>query len=236
MRAHLSGDRRGLRDRPVRISIEGAKRRWSDLETWPPPSTPQSWYLQPGTGLSTTVPVQSGPDHYRYDPLDPTPAVGALSLMPGRPRRDNRKLEARSDVLVYTSAALTHELEIIGTATAEIFFESSLGHTDVFVRLCEVSRSGESLNITDGIVRLSPDGGAIPDVVQRITVNLRPTAFRFARGCCIRVQVSSAAHPRYARNLGTGEPVATASATKVAHQTVFHDPTQPSALVLPVTS
>jgi uncharacterized protein len=149
--------------------------------------------------------------------------------------KDNCKLEAHADVLIYTSAVLEHDVEVIGPVTAELYVRSSLQHTDFFARLCVVEPSGKSLNVCDGIVRLTP-GCPVPqaDGSVRIQVDLWPTAYRFRRGQRMRVQVSSGAHPRFARNLGSGEPLATATTTRVADQTVYHDPEHPSAILLPI--
>jgi uncharacterized protein len=99
----------------------------------------------------------------------------------------------------------------------------------VFVRLCDVDSRGRSFNVCDGLISLS---GA--DKTTRATVALWPTAHRFKRGHRIRVQLSSGAFPRYARNPGTGEPHAVATNLRAAEQAVYHDPAHPSAIVLPV--
>ena len=149
--------------------------------------------------------------------------------------KDNRKLESRADVLVYTSAVLDHDVEVIGPITAELYVRSSLQHTDFFARLCVVEPSGKSINLCDGILRLTP-GCVVPqaDGSLRIQINIWPTAYRFRRGQQIRIQVSSGAHPRFVRNPGTGEPLATATKLLVAEQSVFHDPEHPSAILLPI--
>jgi hypothetical protein len=144
-------------------------------------------------------------------------------------RRNNTALEARPDVLTYTTAPLEADTEVIGEVSAEIWFSSSLAHADVFVRLCDVDPRGRSWNVCDGLTSLT---GA--DKVTRATVRLWATAYRFKRGHRIRVQVSSGAFPRYARNPGSGEPLATATRLLAADQSVYHDPAHPSAVILPV--
>jgi putative CocE/NonD family hydrolase len=234
-RAHLLGDRRGLRDAPVRVFVMGTN-TWRELPEWPPPAVAERWHLGAGGVLTTAPPGVSEPDRYRYDPADPTPSVGGSSLSVEAGAKDNRALEARADVLVYTSAPLAADLTVMGPVRAEVFVASSLQHTDVFVRLCDVSPSGRSTNLSDGLLRLRP-GAPPPDATgcRRVDVSLWPTAHCFRRGHRVRVQVSSGAHPRYARNLGTGEPLATGTTLVAADQTVFHDPARPSAVVLPVT-
>jgi putative CocE/NonD family hydrolase len=149
--------------------------------------------------------------------------------------KENRALEARPDVLAYTSAALEHDLEVIGPVTAELYVRSSLQHTDFFARLCVVEESGTSINLCDGILRLLP--GSVnpePDGSLHISIEVWPTAYHFRKGQRLRVQVSSGAHPRFARNLGSGEPLATGTKLCMADQMVYHDPDRPSALLLPV--
>ncbi len=213
---------------PVRLFVMGEE-AWRDFDSWPPPGyPPRRWHLQAGGGLSTAGPGESAPDGYRYDPADPTPALGGVRMVRGG-RVDNRRLEARADVLTYTGAALDRDVEVIGEVGAEIWFRSSLAYADVFVRLCDVDPRGRSVNVCDGLVSLT---GA--DRISCATVRLWPTAHRFRRGHRIRVQVSSGAFPRYARNPGTGEPHATASTLRAADQTVYHEPAHPSAVILPV--
>ncbi len=151
--------------------------------------------------------------------------------------RDNRKIEARPDVLTFTSPELAADQTMIGPVTATIHLRSSLVHTDVFVRICEVHPDGRSMNMSDGIVRLDEQNApADDDGIRVVQLELWPVGHVFRRGHRIRVQVSSGAHPRYLRNLGTGEPIASATTMKAAHQEVFHDPTHPSAVVLPLAA
>ncbi len=234
--SQVKGKTNSLREKPVRLFIMGAN-EWRDFAAWPPPTQSERWLLQPNGALSQDAPPASEPDRYRYDPADPTPAVGGNSL--GARKRmgahDNRKLEARQDVLVYTSPPLERDLEVIGPGAADLYVRSSLEDTDFFARLCVVESSGKSLNLCDGIVRLTP-GDPAPDAdgIRHIQIAFWPTAYRFRRGQRIRVQVSSGAHPRFVRNLGSGEPTATGVKLIPADQAVYHDPDRPSAVLLPV--
>jgi len=234
LRAQLLGDTSGLRPRPVRIFVTGAG-EWRELPGWPPPARPERWHLQPGLGLAPAAPAPGEPDRYRYDPADPTPSLGGPVDLSGRARVDNRVLEARPDVLTYTSDPLPADMEVIGEASADLFVRSSRGHTDFFARLCEVTPAGASVNICDALLRLvpgRPEPG--PDGTFRLRFPLWPTAHRFRRGHRLRLQVSSGAHPRYARNPGSGEPLGTGLALFPADQQVLHDPDHPSAIILPV--
>jgi putative CocE/NonD family hydrolase len=236
LRAHLLGDRRLVRDTPVRVYVTGGP-GWRDLRDWPPPGTRDlTLYLQPGGGLGPSPPpAASRPSRYRYDPADPTPALGGAMLLEQRPVRDNRPLEARSDVLTFTSEPLDADLEAIGPVRADIRLRSSLGDTDVFVRVCDVRRGGASRNVCDALVRLTPDEPPRDDdSVAAVSLELWPTAHRFARGHRIRVQVSSGAHPRYARNPGTGEDPVRATRLVAADQEIHHDVARPSSVTLTV--
>ncbi len=232
--AHLRDREDAARRAPVRIFVTGAD-RWRSLPDWPPPATGERWFVRAGGRLGRTAPRDEAPDRYRYDPASPTPAVGGTSMSGAAGARDNRRLEARADVLTYTGDPLGDDLEVIGPVTAQVHLRSSLADTDVFVRLCDVSPRGRSVNVCDGSLRLGP-GRPAPDGdgVRRVDLDLWPTAHRFRRGHRVRVQVSSGAHPRIARNLGGGEPVGEATAFHVAEQEVLHDAGHPSAIILPV--
>jgi putative CocE/NonD family hydrolase len=241
LRAQLLDDA-PLRQARVRVHVGGLEGdgAWRDLPAWPPPATEQRWHLQAGGALSADPPGASAPDGFTYDPVDPTPSVGGpvLSASVGRGSAppDNRQLEARADVLTYTSASLPADLEVMGQVSADLFVRSSLENTDFFARLCDVDPAGRSVGVCDAIIRLTP-GKVAPeaDGTIRVLIELWPTAYAFRAGHRVRLQVSSGAHPRYARNPGSGEPLATAAKLVKADQQVYHDPDHPSALVLPVT-
>ncbi len=234
-RAFLMNDRSGMRKRPVRLYVMGAE-EWREFEEWPPKGfTPLHWHLHADGVLGANEPADSAPDRYRYDPADPTPSVGGSSLSPNSGGRNNRKLEARQDVLVYTSTPLERDLEVVGPLRVELFVKSSLQHTDFFARLCSVNPTGKSVNLSDGILRLIPGRPiAAKDGVLKVQIELWPTAYCFKKGHRIRLQVSSGSHPRFTRNPGSGEPLATATKLIAADQQVFHDPAHPSAIILPV--
>ncbi|WP_416955871.1 CocE/NonD family hydrolase [Streptomyces sp. Agncl-13] len=228
--AHARGEKPSDRA-PVRLFVMGED-TWRDFPSWPPPGyDPQRLHLHPAGALAADPPDESAPDTYHYDPADPTPAVGGVRMAVGLKsgRVDNTDLEARSDVLTYTTPALDKDVEVIGEVSAEIFFRSSLPYADVFVRLCDVDEKGRSTNVCDGLISLTDADGT-----TCATVQLWPTAYRFKHGHRIRVQISSGAFPRYNRNLGTGEPRATATTLRAADQEVLHTPAHPSAVILPL--
>jgi putative CocE/NonD family hydrolase len=220
---------------PVRIFVMGAN-RWRDVASWPPPGYRiERWHLQPRGHLDRNGPGNDEPDSYTYDPAEPTPIVGGTLMRRSGGRREQARTERRHDVLLFTSDVLTRDVEVIGEVVAEIHVSSDLEHFDVFVRLCDVDSKGRSFNVCDGIERVSPQRWPPPpDRIWLVRVALWPTAQLFPAGHRIRVQVGSGAHPRFVRNLGTGEPLATATAMRVANQTIHHDPEHASAVFLPV--
>jgi putative CocE/NonD family hydrolase len=215
----------------VRLQL-GGSREWLDFDDWPAPADVQAWHLQPRGALSREAPADSAPDRYRYDPADPTPSLGGALLNPGTSGpKNNRSLEARPDVVVYTSEPLPTDLKVVGPVTADLFVRSSLQSTDFFARLCDVDEGGRSINVSDGLLRLRSNAGE--GDIRRIRIDLWPAGHCFRRGHRLRVQISSGAHPRFARNLGLGEPLGSGTNMRAADQEIFHDPARPSAVLLP---
>jgi uncharacterized protein len=223
------------RTAPVRAFLTGAE-QWHDLPAWPPPGTaPQPWYLHASGLLDPTV-SQGGITRYTYDPDQPTPAVGG----PGAGPIDNSAHEDRADVVVFRSAPLDRAVVLAGEPVARMRFRSTAASADVFIRICDVHLDGRSLSVCDGIRRIGSVGTAATDPrpdeegFVELEVALWPAFHRFAAGHRIGVQVSSGAHPRYARNPGTGQPVATATTTVRAEQEISHDCASPSRIDLPL--
>jgi putative CocE/NonD family hydrolase len=234
--AILKGDRRKLRQSPVRIYVMGAG-TWLELDSWPPPVQETHFYLQGRSGLSQSLPPDdSPPDTYRYDPSDPTPALGGPLMSWQAGSYDNRSLEARPDVLTFTTEKLEQDLEIIGPLRLLLFVRSNQITCDFFGRVCDVFPDGRSMNVTDGLLRLLPEDSPLQsDGSRQIIIELWPTAYRFIKGHALRLQVSSGAFPRFDRNPGTNEPFGLAVQLLPSEQTVFHDEQHPSVLILPVT-
>ena len=230
---YLRGEPDLLSHQPVAIHVQGEGGSWRELDDWPPPATPTAWYLHPRGRLATDAPATSEPDRYRYDPADPTPSIGGIGMLTGG-ALDNRPLEARDDVLVYTSDELTDALELVGPVSATVHLESALDHVDVFVRVCDVHPDGASLNVCDALQRFTPETiERDADGVFAAHVDLWPIGHRFAPGHRVRVLVASGSHPVYARNLGTGEPAATAVDMVANDVAVHHAPGHASAITLP---
>jgi putative CocE/NonD family hydrolase len=211
--AHLLGDRAALRRPPVRAYLQQSG-HWLDFEEWPPKSTGQRLYLP---GLNE-APGSAQPDEFLYDPADSTPSVGGPLLVGKAKQRDNRAVEVRPDVLVYTGEPLTEDLDVVGEPAVSVWVRTDRANADVFVRLCDVDPGGVSRNVTEGIVRLREraDGPIEPALFA--------TAYRFRRGHRLRVQVAG----------GTGQPVAGAVAVQRCHFQILHDEEHPSYLTLPI--
>jgi putative CocE/NonD family hydrolase len=223
---------------PVRLWVMGSQ-RWVDLPSWPPPAEMVRWHLHAGGHLRPDDPAASVPDQYRFDPARPTPGLGGPSLdwtVAGP--RDQKRREDRPDVLSFTGPSVTDEVTVAGPLEADLWIRTSRPHADVFVRLCDVDPDGRSRNLADGIVRLGPteEGKGDGDGIRRVAVSMWPTAATFRRGHRIRLQVSSGAHPLFARNPGTGAPLGSATTLEAVEVELFHDPDHPSAVVLPVSS
>jgi putative CocE/NonD family hydrolase len=198
---------------------------------WPPTTAERVLYLQPGGGLAETRPPATSPSAgFRYDPADPTPTIGGRLLSPDGGYRDDTRLAARRDVLSFTSDALSDDLCVHGNPIAELAHTSDNPHVDVFVRISEVfpakGAKGRSRNVSDGYRRLV-------DPADTVTVQLDAIAHRFSAGSRIRVLVAGGSHPRYTRNLGTGEGLATGRQVKPSTHEVHFGA---SRVVLPVLS
>jgi uncharacterized protein len=221
---HLGG--RPAKPRPSRVRVFVTGERWRELPDWPPTTTEHALYLQPGGGLADTPPAASPPVRFRYDPADPTPTVGGRLLSPDGGYRNDAQLAARPDVLSFTSDALTSDLCVHGHPFAELAHASQGPHVDVFVRISEVDPKGRSRNVSDGYRRLD-------NPADTVAVQLDAVAHRFSAGSRIRLLVAGGCHPRYARNLGTGEAVATGRQLKPTSHAVHFGT---SRVVLPVLS
>lgn len=221
------------RPEPVRVHVTGA-RTWRDMPAWPPATTDHTWHLAPGGRLDDDAPATASETAFTYDPMDPTPSVGGRILANSAGQKDNRALEARDDVRTFTTAPLRKPVGLLGAATVRLFLESDNPYADVFVRVCDVEPNGKSINITDRLVRLDPAPGEEPAPGTRtVEATLPDTAHRFRAGHRIRLQVSGGAHPRFARNLGTGEPLGEATRGVPVTHRICHGGAAPSALTLP---
>ena len=219
----------------ARIWVGGA-REWREITDWPPAGrVPQRWYLGPDGTLGRREPADDGdvrPASFRYDPADPTPSVGGATLALTAAVRDNRTVELRPDVLIFSSEPLEEPVEVIGDVTAELHVTRDNPNADLFVRLCDVDPPGDarsrSRNVCDGVVRLT-DTDPLTGTVR---VSLIGAAHRFGRGHRLRLQVAGGAHPRFARNPGNGQVDAAAKDFVVTRYDIGLSAANPSALVV----
>jgi uncharacterized protein len=224
--AHLGG--RSTTPRRGRVRVFVAGEGWREVADWPPTTSEHALYLQPGGGLADTPPSSAAGSFassvsFRYDPTDPTPTIGGRLMLDGG-YRDDTLLAARSDVLSFTTDALTQDLCVQGNPVVQLAHTSDNPHVDVFARLSEVDARGRSRNVSDGYRRLT-------DATDSVSVELDAIAHRFRAGSRIRVLIAGGNHPRYTRNLGTGEKTATGSRLKPSTHAVHFGA---SRVVLPV--
>ncbi|MFK4789122.1 CocE/NonD family hydrolase [Microbacterium sp. ZW T5_56] len=186
----------------VRVEVTGGV-GWCEVDSWPPAAASTTWSATATGGLRRGPADElATPVSYRYAPSDPTPSEGGRTLGPfASGYRVQRHREARADVVLFTSDALTDDLLVIGEPRVEILLTSTNPRVDLFIRLCDVDERGRSRTVTDGYLRRDPDAES------STTLALTSLAHRFAVGHRLRLQVSSGAHPVYLRNPGTADPI-----------------------------
>ena len=221
-----------LPEAPVRIFVMG-RNEWRDESEWPlHRAVDEHWYLRHAGRVGPAGPDADEPSsEFTYDPADPVPTVGGQVVMtPGYPsgQFDQTAVEARQDVLAFTSEPLAEDLEVTGRVRVVLHAESSAPSTDWVARLCDVHPDGRSLNICDGIVRVG-DGATAS---QRVEIDLWSTSNVFLAGHRLRVHVTSSSFPRWDRNLNTGDQMS--PRIEAARQRVHHDSSRASWIELPV--
>ncbi|HUF47344.1 MAG TPA: CocE/NonD family hydrolase [Vicinamibacterales bacterium] len=232
---------------PVRLFVMG-ENVWRDEQEWPLARARETtFYLRSdgrantrgGDGtLNTRAPGEEAPDRFTYDPWHPVPtgAAGGYSRRPS----DQRAVEDRSDVLVYTSAPLTSDLEVTGPLRVTLWIASSAPDTDFTATLVDVHPDGTARALNDGILRVryrhsrTTPALLTPGAPTEITIDLGATSNLFRAGHRIRLHVSSSNFPRFDRNPNTGGIFGRDGEIGRADQTVFHDAARPSRLILPV--
>jgi len=249
----LKGTDNGIeKEKPVRLFVMG-KNTWREYDQWPPRRVKlEKWYIGSAKGanslagdgtLATAAPTSDGHDAFVFDPMDPVPTTGGVNFhffVSNLGIRDQRPVEQRDDVLVYTSPPLEEDMEIIGPLQAVVYASTDGKHTDFTAKLVEVRQDGYARIIEDGIKR-GPEavsGTRVeimePGKVYRFTIDLGTTAISIAKGHRLRVEISSSNFPKYSRNPNTGEPPEFASEFRKVRQTVLHSREYPSHVLLPV--
>jgi putative CocE/NonD family hydrolase len=239
----------------VRLFVMGTN-QWRDEDDWPLPGAHETKYFLHSNGkansvrgdgsLSVAAARAETADHYAYDPANPAPTIGgplccdAGHLRPGP--RDQRPVEARDDVLVYSTPALTQDLEVTGPVRLEVFANSSAVDTDFVAKLVDVWPDGFAQNLTEGIVRAryrdSQEKPTLmnPGQTYKFSIDMWATSNVFQKGHRLRLEISSSNFPRFDRNMNTGEDSASARKGIPATNTILHDAEHPSVLILPIVS
>ena len=238
---------------PVQIFVMGAN-YWREDHEWPPADArPKKFFLESdgrantldGDGALDEKTPRGSEDRYVFDPRDPVPTRGGAVCC--NPKvfawgpMDQRTVEQRRDVLVYTTKPLKQDMEVVGPVQAILYISTSAKDTDFTAKLVDVAPDGSARNLTDGILRLRYRNGlekaelAKPGAVYQITVDAGVTANVFLKGHRIRLEISSSNFPRFDRNPNTGGVIADAVQLQRANQTLFHDHDHPSHLLLMVT-
>ncbi len=227
-------------DRPgaVKLFVMGAN-TWRYENEWPLARTRYTELYFSTDGSSGALvwhpPNTSGEDRYVYDPRNPAPTRGGAMLGPGAGMARQNDIEARDDVRVYTSDTLESDLEITGPLTATLYVLTSAPNTDFIVRLADVHESGDSYNVSEGILRTGfAARGKDCRGAQEISIELWPTSYVFKRGHRLRVHVTSSSFPRFDRNPNTANSIPHETQPVAAHQSVCYGPEFASHLTVPV--
>jgi len=259
---HLKGVQNGLdKEAPIRIYVMG-ENVWRDEQEWPlSRAQATDFYLHSagaantrmGDGkLSDKAPADEPPDKYSYGPRFPTPTYGGHGSGGGGITQDSafsihgpmdqRAIQQRNDVLVYSTEALGSDIEVTGPIRLRLFFSTDVSDTDFFATLSDVHPDGRAILITEGAMRtrfresLEHQKLLTPHEVYEVTIPIWETSNVFKKGHRIRLHITSSNFPRFNRNLNSGKAMAeeTEQDIRVANQVVLHDAKRPSSLVLPV--
>lgn len=213
---------------------------WRSADSWPPPAEVRPHYLHADHSMGKSKSATDGKLSYRYDPKDLVPTKGGQNLLLEKGPMDQRPVESRPDVLVFTTEPLAEPLEVTGRITAKLHVSSDCPDTDFTVKLCDVYPDGKSMLVTDGIRRASLRNGfekrepLEPGKVVEVEVDLWSTSLIFNKGHRIRVAVSSSNSPRFEPNPNTGDPHPVNGKTRVATNTLHLSAQHPSRILLPV--
>jgi uncharacterized protein len=249
----LKGIDNGLASEPpIKIFVMGAN-FWRFENEWPLARTRYTnYYIASGSRANSAIgdgtlsfepPADSFTDTFAYDPRNPVPSMGGnvcCSVVPSGPW-DQRSVERRDDVLIYTTQPLTEPVEVTGPISMTLYAATSAKDTDWTAKLVDVYPNGYAQNVQSGIVRARYRDGAgktakpvEPGKVYEYQIDLWDTSQVFLPGHRIRLEVSSSDFPRFDRNLNTGENPNTGVHAEIAHQTIYHSRQYPSHLVLPI--
>src|SRR5947199_2166997 len=231
--------------------------KWQSSDTWPPRGAqPMTYFLTSGGkantldgdgALSGAAPTTDNPDKFDYDPMHPVPSYGGNVCCTGNAVQggafDQRKMEARPDILLYTTEPLKEGIEVSGPIEVTLYVSSDAKDTDFTVKLIDVYPDGRAYNLDETIQRLryrngydKPLAWLEPGKVYKVTLQPMTTSNYFEAGHRIRLEVSSSNFPRFDRNLNTGGKNYDESKGVVAHNAVHHSRQYPSEIKLTVVN
>ena len=216
---------------------------WRTASTWPPVSTTATaYFLGAQRTLDPTAPPKSSPLSFNFDPSNPAPTLGGVQLTLSAGPVDQRKLDNRPDVLVFTTAPLQKPTEVTGRIHARLWISSTATDTDFFATLCDVYPDGRAFNLCEGRKRmrfrnsLSKEELLNPGQVYPVDLDLWSTSAIFNTGHRIRLQITSSSSPGFDVNPNTGDPFRANSTTVVATNTIHIGGATPSQVVLPIAT
>ncbi len=253
----LKGERNGITESlpKVRYYLMGAN-EWKTASSWPPENSELvTFYLDSGGNanslagdgvLTQRAPSQDNPDSFTYDPMDPVPSYGGNVCCTGNAIRagsfDQRQMESRKDILVYSTPPLEEGVEVTGTIEITLYVSSDVKDTDFTVKLIDVHPDGKAYNLDETIQRVRYREGYDKQVfmesgkIYQVAVSPMSTSNYFAPGHRIRIEVSSSNFPRFDRNLNTGGRNYDESKGVVARNSVHHSREYPSQIRLPIVN
>jgi hypothetical protein len=215
--------------------------QWRTAASWPPPAKETPYYLRADAQLVPEAPPANEPSQsYDYDPKNPVPTRGGNNLnIPAGPM-DQRPVENRPDVLLFTTPVLDQPLEVTGRVKVVLWASSSAKDTDFTTKLCDVYPDGRSMLVLDSIIRarhrdsIEREDFMEPGKIHKFEIDLWSTSIIFNKGHRIRVAISSSNFPRFDANPNTGAQSWEEKNSVVAKNTVYHDAEHPSHILLPV--
>ncbi len=252
----LKGEDNGLLAKTPKVQYYTmGSNKWQSSNTWPPAGAkPVTYYLASGGHANSlngdgtllmTPEAKDSPDKFVYDPMNPVPTHGGGFCCMGPEYKagalDQRSMEARNDILVYSSGPLKEGIEVSGPIDVTLYVSSDAKDTDFTVKLIEVLPDGTAYNIRENIQRVRyREGYTKPPVwmekgkVYKVTFQPMQTSNYFAAGHELRIEISSSNFPQFDRNLNTGGDNYNEAKWVVAHNEVHHSAQYPSSIVLSV--
>ncbi len=243
-----------LKDLPRVQYYTMGSNEWKTSETWPPQDAQMTaFYLNSGGNanslfgdgeLALSPPSEDNADSFTYDPMNPVTSYGGNVCCTGNAIQggsfDQREMETRNDILVYTSDPLEEGIEVSGFIESTLYLSSDVKDTDVTIKILDVYPDGQAYNLDETIQRVRYREGYEKEVFMKegeiypVTLSPMSTSNYFAKGHRIRIEISSSNFPRFARNLNTGGNNFDESEGVVAHNTIHHSEDYPSVIKLPI--